>query len=214
MGNNNGQTMNNAVQPLTTTVIRSLGYGHAPPKELQSPVSQAGSGKTSQDSDRSGNSSCAEEDTSSSVSKATNNLNKSPVQRASQQSHHPPDSNSDANMSSIPSTPIIPSNITQPNLIPDHVFISSAGKPYDRDWIVKHGIDETILQGFSSKHQFRSLVSNDAIKLGDKLRVRFQTANGAVNKEGTVSLHVALSVQTLTLITSSSSKAPEHAQTS
>ncbi len=209
MANTRSQTTNNAVQPVTTTVIRSLGYGHAPPKTLHPPVSQAGTGKATRDSGRSGKSSPAKEDTNSSSSKATNNLNKSPAQ-----SHHPPDSSTDANASSILSTPIIPSHITQPNLIPDHVFVSSVGKPYDQDWMVKHGINETVLQGFSSKHQLRSLISNDAIKLGDKLRVTFQTANGAVNKEGTVSLHIALFIQTLTLTTTSSSKAPEHAQTS
>ena len=207
MANTRSQTTNNAVQPVTTTVIRSLGYGHAPPKTLHPPVSQAGTNKASRDSGRSGKSSRAKEKTNSSSSKATKNANKSPVQ-----SRHPLDSNNDANLSSIPSTPTIPSHIPQPNLIPDHVFVSSVG--YDQNWMVKHGINETVLQGFSSKHQLRSLISNNAIKLGDKLRVTFQTANGAVNKEGTVSLHVALFIRTLMLTTTSSSKAPEHARTS
>ena len=93
-------------------------------------------------------------------------------------------------------TPELPHS-RKPSLLPDHIFTSSLGKLYDRDWMIKHGVDERILAGFSSKTHFRSLVVNGAIKVGDRLRVTYDSDNGAIRKEGTVSLDDPLASQTL-----------------
>ncbi len=62
--------------------------------------------------------------------------------------------------------------------------------------MVKHGIGEEILEGFKTKTQFRSLVSNKVIKNGDRLRVTFYSGTGLIHKEGTASLEQPLDPET------------------
>ena len=78
---------------------------------------------------------------------------------------------------------------TLPSLVPDHVFVSSAGKAYDRDWMTRHDIDELLLQGFSNKHQLKTLMAGGAVKIGNRLQVTFDLNGVAVHREGSVSLN-------------------------
>ena len=109
-----------------------------------------------------------------------------PVHETTQQLEQSEHGSQQAQKSSV--TPAVPLHISLPSLLPDHIFTSSLGKCYDRDWMTKHGVDKRILAGFSSKTHFGSLVVHGAIKIGDRLRVTYDSDNGAIHKEGTVSL--------------------------
>ena len=116
-----------------------------------------------------------------------------PVHETAQQLEQSEHGSQQAQKSSV--TPAVPLHISLPSLLPHHIFSSSLGKPYDRDWMTKHGVDERILAGFSSKTHFGSLVVHGAIKIGDRLRVTYDSDSGTFHKEGTVSLRMTLLLQ-------------------
>ena len=178
------------------TGARSLGYGHKPYKRFQSLPPSAAARKASQNDQQPEKvllTLFTKTDTPSPPSSASSDTDidtdTEPISAITQQPDQPQGSHTVTNQPQALSTTSVAAHSTQPSLLPDHIFVSSVGKPYNRDWITKHGIDETVLQGFSSKHQFRSLIANDVIKLGDKLRMTYNNGNEAVHKEGTVCLN-------------------------
>lgn len=70
----------------------------------------------------------------------------------------------------------------------DQIFSSADGKPYDRDWIRVHNVNENVLKGIPSKHKLDLLVRHGAVVVGDKLRVTYHSSGNPVIVDGIVSL--------------------------
>lgn len=79
----------------------------------------------------------------------------------------------------------------------DRIFSSAEGKPYDRNWISVHNVNEDILKGVPSKHKLDLLVRHGAVVVGDKLRVTYHSSGNPVTIDGEVSLQHA-SISTIT----------------
>ena len=73
----------------------------------------------------------------------------------------------------------------------DGIFSLADGRPYDRDWIRNHNVNDDILKGDSSKHKLDLLFRYGAIIPGDKLCVTYRLSGAPVIIEGEVSLHLA-----------------------
>ena len=65
------------------------------------------------------------------------------------------------------------------------------GRPYDRDWISNHNVNDDILKGDSSKHKLDLLFRYGAIVPGDKLCVTYRSSGNPVIIEGEVRLDLA-----------------------
>ena len=70
----------------------------------------------------------------------------------------------------------------------DGIFSSADGRPYDRDWISNHNVNDDILKGDTSKHKLDLLVRYGAVIPGDKLCVTYRSSGNPVIVEGEVSL--------------------------
>lgn len=73
----------------------------------------------------------------------------------------------------------------------DGMFSSADGRPYDRDWISNHNVNDDILKGDPSKHKLDLLFRYGAIIPGDKLCVTYRSSGNPVIIEGEVSLDLA-----------------------
>ena len=73
----------------------------------------------------------------------------------------------------------------------DRIFSSTDGKPYDRDWVKTHSVNQDILKGTPSKHKLDLLVRHGAVVAGDKLCVTYHSSGNPVIIEGEVSLQSA-----------------------
>ena len=96
---------------------------------------------------------------------------------------------------SASSTPVLQAPVKTPtnsnidfstNALIDAIFLSSDGKPYDRDWIRTHNVNDGILKGTPSKHKLDLLVRHGAVVVGDKLRVTYSWSEKPVIEEGQV----------------------------
>ena len=68
-------------------------------------------------------------------------------------------------------------------ILSDHILSTVNRQPYDRDWMSKHNIDESCLNGPSSKIKLDVLVKNGAIKTGDLLCVIYELDDGSASLE-------------------------------
>ena len=65
-------------------------------------------------------------------------------------------------------------------------FTSTDGVKYDRKWLEKNDLDQSVLLFPTSKHKLDQLVRNGAVIIGDKLQIAYESAAGKVVKEGQV----------------------------
>ena len=72
----------------------------------------------------------------------------------------------------------------------DGIFSSVEGKPYDRDWMRVHNVEENKLKGVPSKHKLDQLVRHGAVVVGDKFCVTYHSSGDPVTLEGEVSLQL------------------------
>lgn len=81
--------------------------------------------------------------------------------------------------------------VINPDAWVDGIFSSADGRPYDRDWISNHNVNDDILEGDPSKHKLDLLFRYGAIIPGDKLCVTYRSSGNPVIIEGEVSLDLA-----------------------
>lgn len=74
------------------------------------------------------------------------------------------------------------------------IFASADGKPYDRDWMSKHSVNDDILEGIPSKHKLDTLVRHGAVIVGDKLCVTYHSSGNPLIIEGEVKFHFIFDV--------------------
>lgn len=74
------------------------------------------------------------------------------------------------------------------------IFASADGKPYDRDWMSKHNVNDDILEGVPSKHKLDALVRHGAVIVGDKLCVTYHSSGNPHTIEGEVKFHFIFDV--------------------
>ena len=72
---------------------------------------------------------------------------------------------------------------TKASILSDHILSTVNRQPYNRDWMSKYNINDSCLNGPSSKVKLDVLVKNGAIKAGDLLCVRYDRDDGNENVE-------------------------------
>ena len=82
---------------------------------------------------------------------------------------------------STSATPTTPT--TKARILSDHILSTVNRQPYNRDWMSKYNINDSCLNGPSSKIKVDVLVKNGAIKAGDLLCVRYERDDGNENVE-------------------------------
>ena len=72
---------------------------------------------------------------------------------------------------------------TKAGILSDQILSTVNRQPYNRDWMSKYNINDSCLNGPSSKIKVDVLVKNGAIKAGDLLCVRYERDHGNENVE-------------------------------